>query len=102
MGLKNRAAEQLLEKITDCFGFTAGDFDNEGKPLYTKWGTLKKHIDIADLGNLSFKISKNLGDVYIEKLHTNKWVIVGKGTTLHCDDLEAGEGVERDFEGFLM
>lgn len=102
MGLKGKAAENLLMKIEDCFGFTKHDIDSEGKPIFTKWGTGKNTTNIADLKDVSFKMSKNLGDVYIEKLHTNKWVVVGKGTTLHCDDLEAGEGVELDFEGFLM
>lgn len=93
--------EELLMKIEDCFGLTKYDF-KDGKPFYTKWGDEENNIDIADLGDRSLKISKNLGDIYIESIHTNKWVVVGKGTTLHCDDIEAGEAVVENFEGFLM
>lgn len=98
--------ENLLMKITDAFGFVKEDFEpnEEGKlvPIYTKWGTEDKYIDIEDLGDLSFKISKNLGDIYIDKIKTNGWVIVGKGTTLHCNDLTVGEELVTDFEGYLL
>ncbi len=106
MGLKGRDAELFLEGVEKAFGFTKHDFEKneEGHlvPIYTKWGNEEEHTDIENLGDHSFKISKNLGDIYIDKLRTDKWIIVGKGTTLHCDDMEAGEGVELDFEGFLM
>ena len=93
--MKGKEAENLLMKIEDCFGFTKHDFQN-GRLIYTKWGDEDKHIDVEDLGDRSLKISKNLGDIYIDKIHTNKWVVVGKGTTLHCDDLQAGEEVEKN------
>lgn len=94
--------DELLMQITDCFGLTKYDFDKEGVPIYTKWGDVKNHIDIANLGDYSLKISKNLGDVYIDKIHTNKWVVVGEGTTLHCADLQVGEKLVENFTGFLM
>lgn len=102
-----RESEKLLESISDSFGFTKEDF-RDGKPIYTKWGADENGnprdeiVDIADLGHRSFKISKNLGDIYIDTIHTDEWVIVGEGTTLHCDDLVAGKGVVTDFKGFLM
>lgn len=96
----------ILGSIDECFGFTKEDFekDKEGRlvPIYTKWGSKRDLIDIEDLGHLSFKISKNLGDIYIDKIHTDGWVIVGEGTFLHCDDLDAGMGYIEDFEGYLM
>lgn len=98
--------ELLLMSIDEAFGFTKHDFeeDFEGRkvPIYIKWGEGEDATDIEDLGSVSMKISKNLGDIYIDKLHTDAWVIVGKGTTLHCDDLYAGMGYVPDFEGFLM
>lgn len=99
--MRGKAATNLLLKIEDAFGLTKHDFI-DGKPIYTKWGDKENYIDVSDLGDRSLKISKNLGDVYIDKIKTNKWVIVGKGTTLHCDDIEAGEEVVENFEGFLM
>lgn len=99
--MKGKQAEELLLKIDQAFGFTQHDFV-EGKPMYTKWGTEEDLIDIADLGDRSLKIGKDLGDVYFDKISTNKWVIVGKGTTLHCDDLTVGEELVENFEGFLM
>lgn len=99
--MKGKKAEQLLSKIENAFGLTKDDFRN-GIPIYTKWGTEQKNHNLEDLGDHSLKISKDLGDIYIEKIRTDKWVVVGKGTTLHCDDIEAGEGIEKDFEGFLM
>ena len=97
--------ELLLESIDEAFGFTKWDFeviDGRKVPIYTKWGTEEQHTDIENLGHVSFKISKNLGDIYIDKIHTDAWVIVGEGTTLHCNDLHAGMGYVPDFEGFLM
>lgn len=93
--------EELLTKIEACFGLTKYDF-KDGKPIYTKWGDEALHVDIEDLGDRSLKISKNLGDIYIDKIHTDKWIVVGKGTTLHCDDLAAGEEIIENFTGFLM
>lgn len=99
--MKGKDAELLLSSIDESFGLTKYDF-KDGKPIYTKWGTPENYIDIADLGHRSLKISKNLGDIYIEKIKTDCWVIVGKGTRLHCDDLDAGMGYVDNFEGFLM
>lgn len=99
--MKGKEAEELLMKIEESFGYTKEDFEN-GKPIYTQWGEGEGAIRLDDLGDRSFKLSKNLGDIFIDKIHTNKWVVVGKGTTLHCPDLQAGEGVVTDFEGFLM
>lgn len=99
--MSGKEAEELLMQIEDCFGLTKHDF-KDGAPIYTKWGIGDAQIDIADLGDHSLKISKNLGDVFIEKIRTNKWVVVGKGTTLHCDDIAVGEALVEDFEGFLM
>lgn len=99
-------SELLLGSIDEAFGFTKHDFEKDelGRkvPIYTKWGNEEEYTDIEDLGHVSFKISKNLGDIYIDKIHTDAWVIVGVGTTLHCDDLYAGMGYVPDFEGFLM
>lgn len=97
--------ELLLESIDEAFGFTKWDFevvDGKKVPIYTRWGAADAPTNIEDLGHVSFKISKNLGDVYIDKIHTDAWVIVGEGTTLHCDDLHAGLGYVPDFEGFLI
>lgn len=98
--------ELLLKSIDECFGFTKHDFEinEEGKkvPIYLKWGDESKFTDIENLGHLSFKISKNLGDIYIDKISTDGWLIVGIGTTLHCDNIDAGMGYVPDFEGFLM
>ena len=99
--MKGKEAEQLLMKIEEAFGLTKHDF-KDGVLIYTKWGTEESHIDVANLGDRSLKIGKKLGDVYIDKIATNKWVIVGKGTTLHCEDITAGEGLVENFEGFLM
>lgn len=99
--MKGREAELFLEGIGDAFGLTKHDFDG-GKVIFTKWGDTESLIDIENLGHRSLKISKNLGDVYVNKIQTDEWVVVGKGTTLHCDDLQAGKGVEKNFEGFLM
>jgi hypothetical protein len=99
--MNGEEAEQLLMKIEEAFGLTKHDFE-DGTPIYTKWGTEENYVDIENLGDHSLKISKNLGDVYIDKISTNKWVVVGKGTTLHCDDITAGEELVENFEGFLM
>ena len=99
--MKGRNAELLLESIDESFGLTKHDF-SAGMPIYTKWGNKDNYIDIANLGHRSLKISKNLGDVYIDKISTDGWVIVGKGTKLHCEDLDAGMGFVENFEGFLM
>lgn len=88
-------------QITECFGLTKHDFI-AGAPIYTKWGIAGDYIDIADLGERSLKISKNLGDVFIEKIKTDGWVIVGKGTNLNCDDITVGKKLVKDFDGFLM
>lgn len=95
-------AEELLTRIEKAFGLTKRDFDKDGAPIYTKWGAVDDYTDIEDLGDKSLKISKNLGDIYIEKIVTNKWIVVGVGTTLHCDDVTAGEELITDFSGFLM
>jgi hypothetical protein len=99
--MKGKNAELLLESIDESFGLTKHDFEN-GKPIYTKWGSEDDYIDVADLKHRSLKISKNLGDIYIDSIHTDSWIIVGKGTTLHCDDMDAGMGYVDNFEGFLM
>lgn len=99
--MKGLEAEELLMSIDESFGLTKFDFQ-EGKPIYTVWGEGAKAIDIADLGHRSLKISKKLGDIYIDKISTNEWVIVGEGTTLHCEDLQAGKGLIENFQGFLM
>jgi hypothetical protein len=99
--MKGKKAEQLLESIGDAFGFTKHDFE-DGHLIFTKWGTPENHIDVENLGKYSLKISKDLGDIYVDKIKTDEWVIVGKGTTLHCEDIQAEKGVVKDFEGFLM
>lgn len=93
--------ENLLMKIKNAFGLTADDFQN-GKPIYTKWGFGDETRDIENLGDYSLKISKNLGDIYISKIRTDEYVLVGEGTTLHCDDIEAGKEIVTNFKGFLM
>lgn len=100
--MKGKEAEELLRKMDKGFTLNAADFEN-GRPLYTVWPGMKgeSSFDVANLGDWSLQISKNLGDVYIEKISTNKWVVVGKGTTLHCDDIHAGEAVVRGFEGYM-
>lgn len=99
--MKGKKAEELLLKIDEAFGLTKHDF-KDGKPIYTQWGDEDNAIDIENLGDRSLKISKKLGDIYIKKIKTNKWVIVGKGTNLHCEDIEVGEELVDNFEGFLM
>ncbi len=100
--MKGIEAEKLLESIGEAFGLTKHDFI-DGRPFYTVWGEDEKtRIDLANLGDRSLKISKNLGDIYIDKISTDHWVVVGRGTTLHYDDLHAGKGFVDNFEGFLM
>lgn len=93
--------EVLLESIDEAFGFTEHDFE-DGKLIYTKWGDETNYTDVEDLGHLTLKIGKNIGDIYIDKIKTDGWVIVGVGTILHCDDLDAGLGYVPDFEGYLL
>ena len=99
--MKGVEAEELLMSIEEAFGLTKDDF-KDGKPIYTKWGSDENSINIADLKQRSLKISKNIGDVYIEKIKTDNWVVVGEGTTLHCDNITAGKGVADNFQGYLM
>lgn len=104
--MKGKEAEELLLQIQESFGLTKYDFkenaDRLKVPIYTKWGDAEKYTDLENLGEKSLKISKNLGDIYIEKIRTDKWIVVGRGTTLHCDDMEAGESIVLNFQGFLM
>lgn len=93
--------EVIMGKIEEAFGFTKYDFDKDGKLIYTKWGDEKSFIDVEDLKRRSLKISKNLGDIYIDKIRTDGWIIVGVNTTLHCDDMEAGEDIITDYEGYI-
>ncbi len=93
--------EKLLMDIKKAFGFTKEDF-KDGKPIYTKWGTGETSYDIEDLADHSLKISKDLGDIYIERIRTDEYILVGEGTTLHCNDMKAGKDIVLDFKGFLM
>lgn len=93
--------DKLLLSIDKAFGLTKDDFV-DGRPIYTVWGLNDDQIDVENLGEYSLKISKNLGDVYIDKISTDAKIVVGVGTTLHCDDIHAGLGITYDFEGFLM
>lgn len=100
--MKGKEAEDLLLSIDESFGLTKYDFDENGRPIYTRWGDEDGYIDLEDLGSRSLKVSKNLGDIYVDKIKTDEWVVVGKGTTLHCEDIQADKGIVEDFEGFLM
>lgn len=96
--------EAIMAQIEEAFGFTKYDFhlvDGQKKLIYTKWGSPEDFIDVEDLGSRSLKISKNLGDIYIDKIKTDGWVIVGRGTTLHCDNLDVGEDIITEYEGFI-
>ncbi len=93
--------EKILMNIKNAFGLMADDFEH-GKPIYTKWGFGDDIYDIENLGDCSLKISKNLGDIYIKKIYTDEYILVGEGTSLHCDDMYAGKDVITDFKGFLM
>lgn len=96
--------EAIMGQIEEAFGFTKHDFhvvDGEKRPIYTKWGTTEDFIDVEDLGNKSLKINGKLGDIYIDKIRTDGWVIVGNGTTLHCPDIEVGEDIIINYEGFI-
>lgn len=96
--------EQIMLQIERAFGFTAHDFeviDNQKRLTYTKWGSPESYTDVENLGEKSLKINGKLGDIYIDKIRTNGWVIVGEGTTLHCDDIEAGEDIITEYEGYI-
>lgn len=93
--------EEIMMKIEEALGLTKYDFDEDGRLIYTKWGSDDDYTDVENLGDSSLKISKNLGDIYIDSIRTNGWVIIGSGTTLHCEDIEAGEEVITDYEGFI-
>lgn len=104
--------QELLMDMKEGFGLTKHDFEinDEGRkvPIYTKWGAdedgnvvEENIVDLADLKNLSLSISKNLGDIYIDKISTDEYIVVGIGTNLHCDDIHAGKKIVRDFEGYL-
>jgi hypothetical protein len=99
-----KEGEQIMMKIEEALGFTKHDFhmvDDQQRLIYTKWGSEDDYIDIEDLGNRSLKINGKLGDIYIDKIRTDGYVIVGAGTSLHCDDLHAGEEVITDYKGFI-
>lgn len=96
--------EVIMGQIEEAFGFTKHDFelvDGEKRLIYTKWGTPEDYTDVADLGEKSLKINGKLGDIYIDKIKTDGWVIIGKGTTLHCSDIEAGEDIVTEYEGYI-
>ncbi len=97
--------EVIMGQIEEAFGFTKYDFtkNEEGKKvlIYTKWGTEEDYNDVEDLGNKSLKINGKLGDIYIDKIATDGYVIVGVGTTLHCEDISAGEDIITEYEGFI-
>ena len=92
--------EVTMGTIDEALGFTKYDFDKDGRLIYTKWGTPESYTDVEDLGAKSLKINGKLGDIYIDKIKTDGWVIVGEGTTLHCEDIEAGEDIVTEYEGF--
>jgi hypothetical protein len=96
--------QTIMGQIQEAFGFTKYDFENvdgEKRLIYTKWGTGADQIDVENLGDRSLKINGDLGDIYIDKIRTDGWVIVGKGTTLHCPDIEAGEDIVTEYEGYI-
>lgn len=97
--------EAIMVQIQEAFGFTKYDFekniDGEYRLIYTKWGSPDDYVDVENLGEKSLKINGRLGDIYIDKIRTDGWVIVGKGTTLHCDDIVAGEDIVTEYEGFI-
>ncbi len=92
--------EAIMGQIEEAFGFTKYDFKG-GRLIYTKWGDESNFTDVEDLGSRSLKINGKLGDIYIDKIRTDGWVIVGEGTTLNCDDIEAGESIVTEYEGFI-
>lgn len=96
-----KEGEEIMMKIEEALGFTKYDFDEDGRLTYTKWGNEDDYIDVENLGHRSLKINGKLGDIYIDKIRTDGYVIVGAGTTLHCDDISAGEEVITDYEGFI-
>ena len=89
-----------MEQIQEALGFYKEDFE-DGKLIYTKWGFNDNFLDVENLGHWSLKINGGIGDIYIDKIRTDGWVIVGSGTTLHCDDIEVGEEIITDYEGFI-
>lgn len=94
----------IMGQIEKAFGFTKYDFeliDGEKRLIYTKWGSPEDYTDVEDLGDKSLKINGKLGDIYIDKIRTDGWVIVGEGTTLHCPDIEAGEDIITEYEGYI-
>ncbi len=94
-----------MGQIEEAFGFTKYDFrkneSGENRLIYTKWGSPESFTDVEDLGNKSLKINGKLGDIYIDKIRTDGWVIVGKGTNLICPDIEAGEDIVTEYEGYI-
>lgn len=100
--MTRKEEEALMVKIQNAFILNEADFEN-GRPLYNVWPGMmgESKFDLASLDDWSLKIRKNLGDVYIDKISTNKWVVVGKGTILHCDDLTVGEELVENFEGYM-
>ena len=101
MNVTIKQGEEIMMKIEQALGFTKYDFDSDGKLIYAKWGEENNQIDVENLGGRSLKINKNLGDIYIDRIRTDGWVIVGSGTKLHCDDIEVGEEVITDYKGFI-
>ena len=100
MKVSIKQGEEIMGQIQEALGFTKYDFD-DGKLIYTKWGSEEDYIDVEDLKHRSLKINGGLGDIYIDKIRTDGWVIVGSGTTLHCDDIEVGKDLITDYEGFI-
>lgn len=99
-----KEGEAIMMEIEEALGFTKHDFhevDGKQQLIYTKWGTEDDYIDIEDLGNRSLKINGKLGDIYIDKIRTDGYVIVGAGTTLHCDSVVAGKEIITDYKGFI-
>ncbi len=87
-------------EVITKYDFRKND-SGEKKLIYTKWGSPEEFTDVEDLGEKSLKINGQLGDIYIDKIRTDGWVIIGQGTTLHCDDIEAGEEIVTEYEGFI-
>jgi hypothetical protein len=96
--------EIIMGQIEKAFGFTKYDFeiiDGQKRLMYTKWGSPEEYTDVEALGEKSLKINGKLGDIYIDKVRTDGWVIVGKGTNLHCEDIEAGQDIITEYEGYI-
>jgi len=99
-----KEGEKIMMEIEEALGFTKHDFqevDGEKRLIYTKWGSEDNYIDVEDLGSRSLKINGKLGDIYIDKINTDGYVIVGAGTNLHCDSLVAGREIITDYKGFI-